>query len=62
MSVRKLILFKHSTELGACPSNTLFDLVTVRQLNNPPRAFSDYEITVPGQEQLPDGVQVIEKA
>lgn len=59
MAVRKLIIFKHDSELGCAPSYKLFDTVKVERKQGVeiPRAFSDYEITMP--ENLPEGVSCI---
>lgn len=61
MATRKLIVFKHDSDLGNAPAHKLFDLVTVERVNgnNPPRSFSDYVVSVNGAE-APAGVQVIE--
>lgn len=60
MATRKLIIFKHDSELGNAPSHHLFELVQVvkKAEANPPRKFSDYEISVG---QAPKGVTIIEK-
>jgi CRISPR-associated protein Csd2 len=60
MAVRKLVIFKHDSELGNAPSHQLFDLVKVEKKAeaNPPRSFADYEISV-GKEPL--GVTIIQK-
>lgn len=61
MAPRKLIVFKHESELGNAPAQKLFDLVTVQKNESlgdaPPRAFSDYAVTV---DQPPSGVELIE--
>ncbi len=61
MSARKLVIFKHSTELGCCQSHVLFDAVKVERLSKdlPPRSFTDYKVTV--SRNIPKGVEVIEK-
>ena len=61
MSARKLVIFKHSTELGCCQSHVLFDAVKVERLSKdlPPRSFTDYKVTV--SRNIPKGVVVIEK-
>jgi CRISPR-associated protein Csd2 len=49
MNARKLIVFKHETALGNAPAHKLFDLVSIRRATDasrPPRAFTDYEVTV----------------
>ena len=61
MCMRKLYVFKHSNVLGNCPSHILFDKIQVSLKNEeePPRSFGEYQITV--EEQMPDGVELIEK-
>lgn len=61
MCMRKLYVFKHDKMLGNCPSHILFDKISIKQSeeNKAPRQFSDYELTV--DEQIPDGVELIEK-
>lgn len=62
MAVRKLIVFKHSKELGDCPSHKLFDAVEVKKHEQVvyPRKYSDYEVTL-HNDQIPETVEVIEK-
>ena len=62
MSARKLIVFKHDSKLGNAPSHKLFDLVDVKRLDEskPPRAFSDYEVTI-DKKAVPQGVKVTDK-
>jgi CRISPR-associated protein Csd2 len=62
MATRKLIVFKHASDLGNAPSHLLFDRVTVACKPNvtAPRSFSDYEISI-NREKLPEGVELIEK-
>ncbi|MDD6233271.1 MAG: type I-C CRISPR-associated protein Cas7/Csd2 [Frisingicoccus sp.] len=61
MCMRKLYIFKHSNVLGNCPSHILFEKIQVNLKNTaePPRKFADYEITV--EDQIPEGVKLIEK-
>ena len=60
MAVRKLIVFKHESELGNAPAYQLFDRVTVqRRETETPRSFGDYEIKV-NQSDMPDGVTCTE--
>ena len=61
MCMRKLYVFKHSNVLGNCPSHILFDKIQVDLKNQevPPRRFTDYRITL--EEQMPEGVELIEK-
>jgi CRISPR-associated protein Csd2 len=62
MSTRKLFIFKHSSELGCCPSHVLFDKIRVERQSTtvPPRSFTDYEVVI--DRELPNGVELIEKA
>lgn len=48
MNVRKLILFKHDSELGNAPAHKLYEAVTVtRKVGvDVPRSFSDYEVKI----------------
>lgn len=48
MALRKLIVFKHASELGNAQAHTLFDLVQIKRKDpeKPARAFSDYEVSV----------------
>ena len=59
MAVRKLIIFKHDSELGNAPAHKLFDAVHVRRLDesSPARAYSDYAVTV-DESAIPSGVTV----
>ena len=61
LSARKLIVFKHDSELGCCQSHVLFDKVKVERLAKdlPPRSFGDYKVTV--AKDVPKGVEIIEK-
>lgn len=56
MAVRKLIVFRHDSELGCAPAHKLFETVKVERKTgvDVPRAFSDYEVTIPTE--LPQGV------
>jgi CRISPR-associated protein Csd2 len=62
MNTRKLIIFKHASELGNAPAHRLFDCVTVTRLvgDRPPRSFADYHVEV-GRERVPAGVEVMER-
>lgn len=59
MAVRKLIVFKHDSELGCAPAWQLFDRVRVERRNPadpaPARSFADYQITI-DEANLPQGV------
>lgn len=56
MAVRKLIIFKHDSELGCAPAYKLFEAVKVQKKAgvDAPRAFSDYDVTI--ERELPEGV------
>lgn len=59
MAVRKLIIFKHDSELGCAPSYKLFEGVKVQKKEevDVPRSFDDYIIKI--EEALPEGVTCI---
>lgn len=59
MATRKLIVFKHKDALGSAHAHKLFELVTIKRLDEskPPRQFSDYKVTVG---KPPAGVEAIE--
>jgi CRISPR-associated protein Csd2 len=56
MATRKLIVFKHESELGNTPSHTLFEMVKAEAKRNPVRDFNDYDIKIPSQSDMPQGV------
>ena len=57
MAVRRLIIFRHESELGDAPAWKLFELVKAQRREGvtTPRDFSDYEVTV-DEANLPEGV------
>lgn len=57
MAVRKLIVFKHDSELGCAPAYKLFEAVQIARKPGVtvPRAYSDYTVTV--ADVLPEGVE-----
>lgn len=60
MCMRKLYVFRHDSILGNCPSQLLFDKVSVEEKDGVlPRKFEDYEIRV--DRDLPDGIVLMEK-
>lgn len=61
MAPRKLIIFKHSSELGDAPAHKLFDRVKVYKKDNdaPARSFDDYVVEI-DRDNLPEGVKIIE--
>ena len=62
MAVRELIVFKHSKELGDCPSYKLFDAVEVRRKEDVlyPRQYQDYVVNI-HEEQIPESVEMTRK-
>lgn len=59
MSVRELIVFKHSKELGDCPAYKLFDAVKVKKKEDVeyPRKYSDYIVDI-HYDTIPESVEV----
>lgn len=57
MAVRRLIVFRHDSELGTAPAYKLFETVQVKRSEGVvnPRAYGDYEVTIDTQ-ALPEGV------
>lgn len=62
MAVRELIVFKHSRELGDCPSYKLFDAVAINRKKDVtyPRKYQDYTVSI-DETQIPDTVTMIRK-
>ena len=63
MSVRKLIVFKHSSEFGNAPAYKLFEKIKVQRKDKEKIAYSydDYEIIIE-KENLPESIEFIEMA
>lgn len=63
MAVRSLIIFKHQSELGNAPAHKLFEAVHVEKKEGiaSPRSFSDYGGVTVDMNQIPNGVEVIQK-
>ena len=59
MAVRKLIIFKHDSELGCAPAYKLFETVTVirREGVEVARSYQDYTVAV-DEGALPAGVSL----
>ncbi len=57
MAVRKLILFRHSSQLGNAPAHKLYDSVSVARKAGVEvaRSFADYEVSIA---PMPEGVTV----
>ena len=62
MAVRKLVIFKHDSELGNAPSYNLFEKININKKENVtvPRKFADYDFSV-DTDTLPSGVECIIK-
>jgi len=60
MAARKLIVFKHESELGNAPAHKLFGLVTISRTSGndgPARNYSDYEVFIDNK-AVPQGVSL----
>lgn len=57
MAVRELIVFRHDSELGNCPSYKLFEAVDVKKNDDVefPRKYSDYTVKI-HEDAIPGGV------
>ncbi len=62
MAVRKLVIFKHNSELGNAPSYKLFEKINISKKHDvvTPRKFADYDFSV-DTVSLPEGVECIIK-
>lgn len=62
MAVRKLIIFKHASELGEAPAHKLFESISVKRKEgvDVARAYEDY-LVVMKKDKIPANVEVIEK-
>ena len=60
MAVRKLIIFRHESELGNAPSHRTLDLVKVRRRDGVgiARSYEDYEVEI-NETGRPEGVEII---
>lgn len=60
MAVRKLIVFKHESELGNAPAFSLFNKIKIerKDMSKPARCFEDYTVSLEGD--MPTGVECIE--
>lgn len=59
MALRRLIVFRHASELGSAPAHKLFELihVTRKDTTRPPRDFAEYEVRI---DPTPPGVEMME--
>ena len=71
MTARRLILFKHQSELGNAPAHRLFDRITIKRQHEgneydlgkcpvPARAYEDYIVCV-NNDNLPDNIEIIDR-
>ncbi len=63
MAPRRLVVFRHDSELGNAPAHRLFESVTVRRRpasEGAARSFDDYEVLVDA-DRIPAGVSLEEK-
>ncbi|MEL0083014.1 MAG: type I-C CRISPR-associated protein Cas7/Csd2 [Gammaproteobacteria bacterium] len=60
MATRGLYVFKHDSKLGNAPAHSLFERINpqLKEGVTVPRAFSDYQIDVNG-DNLPNGVELL---
>lgn len=64
MACRGLYLFRHDNKLGRAPAHDLFERISARMSDDsaaagrPPRAFSDYAVSV-DEANMPEGVDLI---
>lgn len=58
IAVQKLIIFKHDCMCGNAPSHKLFEMVNINKNTEIPRKFSDYDVNIPNQCDLPVGVTI----
>lgn len=60
MAVRKLVVFKHESELGNAPAFSLFNKLKVerKDMSKPARCFEDYAVSL--DTEMPTGVECIE--
>lgn len=60
MNFRKLIIFKHQTKLGDCPSSDCFARVEVirKDYTKSPNQFSDYQILIDGREMTGQKIEL----
>jgi CRISPR-associated protein Csd2 len=57
MALRGLYVFTHADKFGSAPAQSLFERVTVTLAGQqPPRGYADYQVSLPAESDLPDGV------
>ena len=62
MTTRALAIFRHDCKLGNAQAQALFESVKIVRKDGveSPRAFTDYSITLPSQDELPKGITLID--
>ena len=60
MNPRKLVAFKHDSDLGNARSGELFERVSVDSQSDVPRSWADYSVSI-NSDNIPEGVEIIEK-
>ena len=60
MACRGLVVFTHDDPMGNAPAHTLLEQVTAykKEAVDAPRSFADYDINIPAQTVLPNGITV----
>lgn len=60
MALRGLVIFTHDDPLGNAPAHTLLDRVKAKKKDvvDAARDFSDYDVSVPEQSELPDEITI----
>lgn len=61
MATRKLVVFKHDSNMGNAPAHALFERVQpkLKEGVDAPRSYSDYDVFV-DDKNLPNGVSILE--
>lgn len=61
MTARRLVVFKHDSDLGNAPAHKLLERVDVKRVGDgPPRSYADYTVTV-NIADLPSGITIEDK-
>ena len=62
MTARGLYVFKHDSKLGNAPAHNLFKHISaaLKDKSTPPRAFTDYQISV-DETNMPNGIKLIRR-
>jgi len=62
MATRKLVVFKHDSNMGNAPAHELFERVRAKLKDGvtAPRSYADYDVSVNPKNDLPNGVSILE--